>query len=145
MDEIKHFLFPMRIYTIEAAEFLRKGCCNKMRRDEVAACYKIPERLLVEYESWDFVLKEHPQERFDYNETDLKRISFIQFMQKMEFDGAWIHEHIRRKVDGTMSAQDCCRIFRERRKEFLDRIHMLEDKISALDALCYEMKQKINR
>ena len=116
-----------------------------MRRDEVAACYKIPESVLVQYESWDFVLKEHQQEKFNYNETDLKRISFIQFMQKMEFDGVWIREHIRRKADGTMSAQDCCRVFRERRKEFLDRIHMLEDKISALDALCYEMKQKINR
>ena len=67
-----------------------------MRRDEVAACYKIPESVLVQYESWDFVLKEHQQEKFNYNETDLKRISFIQFMQKMEFDGVWIREHIRR-------------------------------------------------
>ncbi len=114
-----------------------------MIRDKVASCYKIPLTVLAMYESWDFVAAEHGLNEFRYNQTDLERLAFIQLMQKMDFDETWICEHVQHKTEGSLSKQNCCQIFRKKRREFLDEIHALEDKVCCLDNLCYEMKHNV--
>ncbi len=112
-----------------------------MTKEEVSQKYSVPLEVLEEYANWGLCssVKEVMND-WQYNETDLERLSMIMTLHETGFDSKSVEKYIKLMLKGKSTENERLLMLTKRRNESLDEIHFKEKQISCLDYLRHKIK-----
>lgn len=113
-----------------------------MTINEASERYKIPIKILKEYESWglcDEVKK--VMGTWHYDETDIERLSLIMTLHDIGFTNDEVERYMRLLLKGGSTEKERMEMLREKRNGTLDEIHLKEKQLDRLDYLRFEMQK----
>lgn len=114
-----------------------------MTISEASERYKIPIKILKEYESWglcDEVKK--IMGSWHYDESDLERLSTIMTLHDIGFTNDEVEKYMRLLCKGKSAEQERMEMLNIKRDSTLDEIHFKEKQLDRLDYLRFEIKNK---
>lgn len=115
-----------------------------MTVEEVIKQYKIPRKILDEYQS--FGLCDAVREvmgDWKYNDEDLERLSMIMSLHDIGFSTEEVETYMKLLVAGVNTESERMRMLNKKRASVLDDIHFREKQIERMDYLRYEMRRNI--
>ena len=114
-----------------------------MTIQEASRRYKIPVKILREYESWGLCgAVKKVMGAWQYDDTDLERLSMIMTLHDIGFSNNDIETYMRLMLEGDSSEQERLRMLSDKRSNTLDEIHFRERQLGRLDYLRFKMKKK---
>ena len=113
-----------------------------MTIQEVSERYNIPMEILKEYENWE---KDGSAEKamgaWQYDDTDLERLSLIVSLYNMGFEGTEVASYMKLlEQEGTETQR--MRMLNKKRYCILDQIHTQEKLLEQLDYLRYRIRKQ---
>ena len=114
-----------------------------MTMNEVSERYKIPVKILKEYESWGLcgeIKKEMGS--WHYDDSDIERLSTIMTLHDIGFASEEIEKYMRLLVDGVSTEAERIKMLETKRDGTLDEIHFKEKQLDQLDYLMYEIQKR---
>lgn len=115
-----------------------------MTVEEVIKQYKIPRKILDEYQS--FGLCDAVREvmgDWKYNDEDLERLSMIMSLHDIGFSTEEVETYMKLLVAGVNTESERMRMLNKKRASVLDDIHFREKQIERMDYLRYEMRRNM--
>ena len=119
---------------------------DEMTIEEASRQYHIPMKILREYESWGLCgAVKKVMGAWQYDDTDLERLSLIMTLHDIGFDRTEIETYMRLLLEREGTDGQRMRMLNEKRRNLLDDIHFREKQLSRLDDLRYyiQKQQKI--
>ncbi|MBM6920746.1 MerR family transcriptional regulator [Phocea massiliensis] len=113
-----------------------------MTMNEVSERYKIPVKILKEYESWGLcgeIKKEMGS--WHYDDSDIERLSTIMTLHDIGFASEEIEKYMRLLAAGTSAETERIKILEEKRNGTLDEIHLKQQQLDRLDYLRFDIKR----
>lgn len=117
-----------------------------MTVEEVIKQYKIPKKILDEYQS--FGLCDAVREvmgDWKYNDEDLERLSMIMSLHDIGFSTEEVETYMKLLVAGVDTESERMRMLNKKRASILDDIHFREKQIERMDYLRYEMRRNMKK
>lgn len=113
-----------------------------MTMKEASERYKIPMKILKEYEKWELcgVVKK-VMGVWQYDDQDIERLSMIMTLHDMGFNNSEIETYMRLALEGDHTEPERITMLNRRRGKTLDEIHFKEKQIAHMDHLRYEMQK----
>lgn len=127
---------------MEHLYFFRSERNVKMTMNEVSERYKIPVKILKEYESWELcggIKKEMGS--WHYDDSDIERLSTIMTLHDIGFASEEIEKYMRLLAAGTSAETERIKILEEKRNGTLDEIHLKQQQLDRLDYLRFDIKR----
>lgn len=115
-----------------------------MRIDEASKKYKIPIKILKEYESWGLCSEvKKVMGSWNYDDSDIEKLSMIMTLHDIGFDNKEIEKYMRLFIEGKETEKERIKILEEKRNGTLDEIHFKEQQLARLDYLRFEIKKEL--
>ena len=112
-----------------------------MTVNEVSERYKIPVKILQEYESWGLCGEvKKIMGSWHYDESDIERLSTIMTLHDIGFTNDEVRRYMRLLLEGESTEQERMKMLTEKRSGTLDEIHFKQQQLDRLDYLRFEMK-----
>lgn len=139
------------LYLVEAVRNCRKsnglsgkegGHVSKMTMKEASEQYKIPIKILKEYEKWELCgAVKKVMGAWQYDDQDIERLSMIMTLHDMGFNSSEVETYMRLSLEGDHTEPERIAMLNRRRGKTLDEIHFKEKQIAHMDYLRYEMQK----
>ncbi|MBM6871604.1 MerR family transcriptional regulator [Pseudoflavonifractor phocaeensis] len=114
-----------------------------MTIEEASERYEIPMHILRTYESWGLCgAVKKVMGDWQYDETDLERLSVIMTLHDVGFTAAEVEAYMRLLLERPHTEEQRLRMLEVRRAAALDEIHFKERQLQRLDDLRYEIRNK---
>lgn len=114
-----------------------------MTIEEASERYEIPMHILRTYESWGLCgAVKKVMGDWQYDETDLERLSVIMTLHDVGFTAAEVEAYMRLLLERPHTEEQRLRMLEVRRAAALDEIHFKECQLQRLDDLRYEIRNK---
>lgn len=113
-----------------------------MTINEASEQYKIPIKILQEYESWGLCGEvKKVMGSWHYDESDIERLSTIMTLHDIGFNNNEIEKYMRLLLDGKSTEKERMKMLNDKRNRTLDEIHFKEKQIDRLDYLRFEIQK----
>ena len=109
-----------------------------MTMKEASERYKIPMKILKEYEKWELC-----GAVWQYDDQDIERLSLIMTLHGMGFNNSEVETYMRLTLEGDHTGSERIAMLNRRRDRTLDEIHFKEKQIAHMDYLRHEMQKSI--
>lgn len=114
-----------------------------MTIEEASKRYKIPIKVLKEYENWGLCNEvKKIMGSWKYDETDIERLSIIMTLHDIGFTNKEIEEYMNLVIQGEKTIQERIKILNKKRDSKLDEIHFKEMQLNRIDYLRFEIKKE---
>ena len=114
-----------------------------MTKKEASEKYRIPEKILDEYEKWNLCDEvKKVMGMWQYDDTDLDRLGIIMTLHDVGFKNEEIEQYMKLYLRGDETSAERMRILKEKREATLDEIHFQEKRLEYLDYLRYKTRIK---
>lgn len=114
-----------------------------MTMGEASERYKIPLKILKEYESWGLCgAVKKVMGSWQYDDQDIERLSMIMTLHDIGFDSREVETYMRLTLEGEHTKPERMAMLNKRRGRTLDEIHFKEKQITYMDYLRYEMQKE---
>ena len=112
-----------------------------MTINEASERYKIPIKILQEYESWGLCGEvKKVMGSWRYDENDIERLSTIMTLHDIGFTNDEVRRYMRLLLEGESTEQERMKMLTDKRSGTLDEIHFKQQQLDRLDYLRFEMK-----
>ena len=112
-----------------------------MTVNEVSERYKIPVKILQEYESWGLCGEvKKIMGSWHYDESDIERLSTIMTLHDIGFTNDEVRRYMRLLLEGDSTEKERMKMLTDKRSGTLDEIHFKQQQLDRLDYLRFEMK-----
>ncbi|MGN1140056.1 MAG: MerR family transcriptional regulator [Oliverpabstia sp.] len=112
-----------------------------MTMDEVSKKYRIPKKILKQYESWGGCKAvKKVMGAWQYDDQDLERLSLIMTLHDIGFTKEEVEEYMTLVLQGSDTGDERLKMLQKKRNGLLDEIHFREKKLEHLDYLRYSIK-----
>ena len=109
---------------------------DAMTMDEASRQYRIPIKVLKEYERWGLCgAVKKVMGAWQYDDTDIRRLSTIMTLHDVGFTSQEVETYMRLLLEQGNTDRDRLRMLDEKRKATLDDIHFREKQLERLDRL----------
>lgn len=109
---------------------------------EASKRYKIPLKILREYESWGLCGEvKKLMGSWHYDESDIERLSTIMTLHDIGFTNDEVERYMRLLLKGKETEGERLRMLSEKRNGTLDEIHFKEKQLDRLDYLRFEIQK----
>ena len=109
--------------------------------NEVSERYKIPVKILQEYESWGLCGEvKKIMGSWHYDESDIERLSTIMTLHDIGFTNDEVRRYMRLLLEGESTEKERMKMLTDKRSGTLDEIHFKQQQLDRLDYLRFEMK-----
>ncbi len=116
-----------------------------MTINEASKRYKIPIKILQEYESWGLCGEvKKVMGSWHYDESDIERLSTIMTLHDIGFTNDEIEKYMRLLIKGASTDAKRIKMLEAKRYGTLDEIHFKQRQLDSLDYLRFEMKMQSN-
>ena len=123
----------------------RKSKGDKMTKEEASKRYQIPISILNEYESWGLCgAVKKVMGAWQYDDTDLERLSTIMSLHDMGFDVNEVETYMRLLLSDEDTERERLDMLNKKRGEVLNDIHFKERQIARMDYLKYCIEKDKN-
>lgn len=113
----------------------------EMTVNEVSERYKIPVKILQEYESWGLCGEvKKIMGSWHYDESDIERLSTIMTLHDIGFTNDEVRRYMRLLLEGESTEKERMKMLTDKRSGTLDEIHFKQQQLDRLDYLRFEMK-----
>lgn len=113
-----------------------------MTINEASEQYKIPIKILQEYESWGLCGEvKKVMGSWHYDESDIERLSTIMTLHDIGFNNNEIEKYMRLLLDGKSTEKERMKMLNDKRNGTLDEIHFKEKQLDRLDYLRFEIQK----
>lgn len=117
-----------------------------MTMDEASRQYRIPIKILREYEAWGLCgAVKKVMGAWQYDDTDIERLSTIMTLHDIGFTSREVETYMRLLVEQGGSDRARLRMLDEKRRAALDDIHFRERQLERLDYLRHELRKRTDR
>lgn len=114
-----------------------------MTIDEASRQYRIPIKILKEYESWGLCgAVKKVMGAWQYDDTDIERLSTIMTLHDIGFTSQEVETYMRLLLEQEGTGRTRLRMLDEKRKAALDDIHFREKQLERLDYLRHELRKR---
>ncbi len=114
-----------------------------MTINEASERYKIPIKILQEYESWGLCGEvKKVMGSWQYDNSDIERLSTIMTLHDIGFTNNEIEKYMRLLVDGVSTEAERMKMLETKRSGTLNEIHFKQRQLDRLDYLRFEMKMQ---
>lgn len=114
-----------------------------MTINEASERYKIPIKILQEYESWGLCGEvKKVMGSWHYDESDIERLSTIMTLHDIGFTNDEVEKYMRLLLEGETTEKERLKMLNDKRNGTLDEIHFKERQLDRLDYLRFEMKKR---
>ena len=114
-----------------------------MTIDEASERYKIPIKILQEYESWGLCGEvKKVMGSWQYDDSDIERLSTIMTLHDIGFTNKEIEKYMRLLIKGESTEAERIKMLEKKRNGKLDEIHFKQRQLDRLDYLRFEMKMQ---
>ncbi len=114
-----------------------------MTINEASERYKIPIKILQEYESWGLCGEvKKVMGSWHYDESDIERLSTIMTLHDIGFTNAEVKRYMKLLLQGKSSEAERLKMLEAKRNGTLDEIHFKERQLDRLDYLRFEMQSQ---
>ena len=115
-----------------------------MTMKEASERYKIPMKILKEYEKWELCgAVKKVMGAWQYDDQDIERLSLIMTLHDMGFNNSEVETYMRLPLEGDHTGSERIAMLNRRRDRTLDEIHFKEKQIAHMDYLRHEMQKSI--
>ena len=112
-----------------------------MTVNEVSERYKIPVKILQEYESWGLCGEvKKIMGSWHYDKSDIERLSTIMTLHDIGFTNDEVRRYMRLLLEGESTEKERMKMLTDKRSGTLDEIHFKQQQLDRLDYLRFEMK-----
>lgn len=112
-----------------------------MTINEASERYKIPIKILQEYERWGLCGEvKKIMGSWHYDESDIERLSTIMTLHDIGFTNDEVEKYMRLLFEGESTERERLKMLNDKRNGTLDEIHFKERQLDRLDYLRFEMK-----
>lgn len=113
-----------------------------MTGEEVCERFHIPAKVLEEYKGWGLCdAVRLTMDNWNYDDTDLERLSMIMALHDMGFEKEEIEIYMRLMIKGDITRRERMKMLDAKRMEMLDEIHLKEKQLARMDYLRHEMRE----
>lgn len=113
----------------------------EMTINEASERYKIPIKILQEYESWGLCGEvKKIMGSWHYDDSDIERLSTIMTLHDIGFTNTEVERYMKLLLQGTSGEDERLKMLETKRSGTLDEIHFKEQQLNRLDYLRFEMK-----
>lgn len=113
-----------------------------MTINEASQRYKIPIKILQQYESWGLCAEvKKVMGSWHYDESDLQRLSTIMTLHDIGFTNDEIQQYMRLLLQGESTQKERMKMLNDKRNKALDEIHFKQRQLDRLDYLRYEIQR----
>ena len=113
-----------------------------MTINEASERYKIPNKILQEYESWGLCGEvKKVMGSWRYDENDIERLSTIMTLHDIGFTNDEVEKYMRLLLKGKFTEKERLKMLSEKRSGTLDEIHFKEKQLDRLDYLRFEIQK----
>ncbi len=113
-----------------------------MTINEASEQYKIPIKILQEYESWGLCGEvKKVMGSWNYDESDIERLSTIMTLHDIGFNNNEIEKYMLLLLDGKSTEKERMKMLNDKRNGTLDEIHFKEKQLDRLDYLRFEIQK----
>lgn len=114
-----------------------------MTINEASERYKIPIKILQEYESWGLCGEvKKVMGSWQYDNSDIERLSTIMTLHDIGFTNNEIEKYMRLLVEGVSTEAERMKMLETKRSGTLNEIHFKQRQLDRLDYLRFEMKMQ---
>lgn len=112
-----------------------------MTINEASERYKIPIKILQEYESWGLCGEvKKVMGSWHYDDSDIERLSMIMTLHEIGFTNDEIEKYMRLLLEERSTEEERMKMLDEKRNGTLYEIHFKERQLDCLDYLRFEIK-----
>ena len=113
-----------------------------MTINEASERYKIPIKILQEYESWGLCGEvKKVMGSWHYDESDIERLSIIMTLHDIGFTNDEVKKYMQLLLKGKSTEKERLKMLCEKRNGTLDEIHFKEKQLDRLDYLRFEIQK----
>lgn len=117
-----------------------------MTIEEASERYKIPIKILREYESWGLCSEvKKVMGAWQYDQTDIERLSLIMTLHDVGFTNDEVEQYMRLALSDEETSEERMQMLRRKRNGTLDEIHFKQKQLDRLDYLRYEIAAEDKR
>ena len=115
---------------------------DEMTTDEASRQYRIPIKVLKEYERWGLCgAVKKVMGAWQYDDTDIRRLSTIMTLHDIGFTVEEVEAYMRLLLEGDHTAVQRLSMLEKKRSAALEEIHFKERQLQRLDYLRYEIRK----
>ena len=115
---------------------------GNMTKQEASERYKIPIKILEEYEKWGLCHEvKKVMGSWHYDDSDLERLSMIMTLHDVGFSVSEIETYMNLLTDGDHTGKQRMEMLNQRRESALDEIHLKEAQLVRLDYLRHSIRE----
>lgn len=115
---------------------------DAMTMDEASRQYRIPIKVLKEYERWGLCgAVKKVMGAWQYDDTDIRRLSTIMTLHDIGFTTGEVETYMRLLLEGDHTATQRLRMLEKKRSAALEEIHFKERQLQRLDYLRHEIRK----
>ena len=109
---------------------------------EASRQYKIPLKILREYESWELCGRaKKVMGAWQYDDQDIERLSMIMTLHDMGFNSSEVETYMRLAMEGHKTQSRRLEMLNKKRRLMLDEVHFKEKQIANIDYLRHEIQK----
>ncbi len=113
-----------------------------MTINEASERYKIPIKILQEYENWGLCGEvKKVMGSWNYDESDIERLSIIMTLHDIGFSNEKKKKYMQLLLNGKSTEKERLKMLSEKRNGTLDEIHFKEKQLDRLDYLRFEIQK----
>ena len=126
-----------RLYFLSLSERMYEMTIN-----EASKRYKIPIKILQEYDSWGLCGEvKKVMGSWHYDESDIERLSTIMTLHDIGFTNDEVKKYMQLLLKGKSTEKERLKMLGEKRNGTLDEIHFKEKQLDRLDYLRFEIQK----
>ena len=126
-----------RLYFLSLSERMYEMTIN-----EASERYKIPIKILQEYESWGLCGEvKKVMGSWHYDESDIERLSTIMTLHDIGFTNDEVKKYMQLLLKGKSTEKERLKMLGEKRNGTLDEIHFKEKQLDRFDYLRFEIQK----
>lgn len=115
-----------------------------MTINEASERYKIPIKILREYESWGLCGEvKKVMGSWHYDERDIERLSTIMTLHDIGFTNVEVKKYMQLLLKGKSTEKERLKMLGKKRNGTLDEIHFKEKQLDRLDYLRFEIQKAV--
>lgn len=117
-----------------------------MTMKEASERYKIPMKILKEYEKWELCgAVKKVMGAWQYDDQDIERLGLIMTLKDIGFKSGEVETYMRLMLEGEHTENARLEMLNRKRGKTLNEIHFREKQIANMDYLRHEIQKNIGK
>ncbi len=117
-----------------------------MTMKEASERYKIPVKILEEYEKWELCgAVKKVMGAWQYDDQDIERLGLIMTLKDIGFKSGEVETYMRLMLEGEHTENARLEMLNRKRGKTLNEIHFREKQIANMDYLRHEIQKNIGK